>query len=382
MFFRKFALGAAAAFLFAGLSFAQTTAISGSVKGEDGKGLKDAQIKITRTDIKGNYKVKTNKKGEYYYGGLPLGNYNVVLEVNGQDVDTVNGIRTTLGEPRVVDFNLAELKKRREALAKAAESGQLTQEQARELSPEQRAAIEKQMKERQAQMAKNKELNDAFNAGVAALEAKQFDAAVQSFTKAGELDPKQHVVWARLADAYMALGRTKTGQEQTDAFNKGVENWAKALELAPNDGGYHNNYALALATAKKFEQAQAELEKAAQLDPPQAGKYFFNLGALYVNAGQIEPSGAAFKRAIEADPNYAEAYYQYGIYLMSKATTTADGKIVPPEGTTTYFEKYLQLAPNGPNAEGAKAMIATIQSTVETEYVDPNAKKQQKKRKK
>lgn len=381
MFFRKMALGAAAAILFAGLSFAQTTAISGTVKGEDGKGLKDALVKITRTDIKGNYKVKTNKKGEYYYGGLPLGTYNIVLEVNGQDVDTVNGVRTGLGEPKVIDFNLAELKARRAALTKAAESGQLTQEQARELSPEQRAALEKQMKERQAAMAKNKELNDAFNTGVAALEAKQYDTAIQSFTKAGELDPKQHVVWARLADAYMALGKTKTGQEQTDAYNKGVEMWAKALELAPNDGGYHNNYALALATAKKFEQAQAELEKAAQLDPPQAGKYFFNLGALYVNAGQIEPSGAAFKRAIEADPNYAEAYYQYGIYLMSKATTTADGKIVPPEGTTGYFEKYLQLAPNGPNAEGAKAMIATVQSTVQTQYVDPTAK-QKKGRKK
>ncbi|HWR49598.1 MAG TPA: carboxypeptidase regulatory-like domain-containing protein [Bryobacteraceae bacterium] len=381
MFFKKMALGAAAAILFAGLSFAQTTAISGSVKGEDGKGLKDALIKITRTDIKGNYKVKTNKKGEYYYGGLPLGNYNIVLEVNGQDVDTVNGVRTGLGEPKVIDFDLAQLKNKREALAKAAETGQLTQEQARELSPEQRAAMEKQMKERQAAMAKNKELNDAFNTGVAALEAKQYDAAIQSFTKAGELDPKQHVVWARLADAYMALGKTKTGQEQTDAFNKGVETWAKAISLNPTDGGYHNNYALALATAKRFEEAQAELEKAAQLDPPAAGKYFFNLGALYVNAGQIEPSGVAFKRAIEADPNYAEAYYQYGIYLMSKATTTADGKIVPPEGTTGYFEKYLQLAPNGPNAEGAKAMIATVQSTISTQYVDPNAK-QKKGRKK
>lgn len=316
MFLKRMAVAGAAAILFAGLSFAQTTAISGTVKGEDGQGLKDALVKITRTDIKGNYKVKTNKKGEYYYGGLPLGSYNIVLEVNGADVDQVNGIRTGLGEPKVVDFNLADVKARRESLAKAAESGQLTQQQAKELSPEQRAAIEKQMKERQAQMAKNKELNDAFNAGVTALEAKQFDAAIQSFTKAGELDPKQHVVWARLADAYMMYGRTKTGQEQTDLYNKGVETWAKAIELAPNDGGYHNNYALALATAKKFAEAQAELEKAAQLDPPQAGKYFFNLGALYVNAGQIEPSGAAFKRAIEADPNYAEAHYQYGIYLM------------------------------------------------------------------
>ncbi len=375
MLVRKMALAGAVAALFAGVSLAQTTAISGSVKGEDGKGLKDALVKITRTDIKGNYKVKTNKKGEYYYGGLPLGYYDIVLEINGKDVDTVRGIRTGLGEPKVVDFDLQQIKQRQEALAKAAETGQLTREQAQGMSAEQRAQIEKQMKERQAAMAKNKELNDAFNAGMQALQAKQYDQAIESFTKASELDATQHVVWANLADSYIQLGKTKTAQEQEQAFAKGLDFWTKALSIAPNDAGYHNNYALALATARKFPEAQAELEKAAQLDPPNAGKYFFNLGALYVNSGQLEPSGEAFKRAIEADPNYAEAYFQYGVYLMGKATTTAGGKIVPPEGTASYFEKYMALAPTGPNAEAAKAMIQTIQSTLQTEYISPEEQK-------
>ncbi len=373
MLVRKMALAGALAALFAGVSLAQTTAISGTVKGEDGKGLKDALVKITRTDIKGNYKVKTNKKGEYYYGGLPLGYYDIVCEVNGKDVDTVRGVRTGLGEPKVVDFDLQQIKSRQEALAKAAETGTLTREQAQGMSAEQRAALEKQMKERQAALAKNKALNDAFNAGMQALQAKQFDAAIESFTKAGEMDPNQHVVWANLADSYIQLGKTKSAAEQEAAYTKGLEFWAKALSLQPTDAGYHNNYALALATAKKFPEAQAELEKAAELDPPNAGKYFFNLGALYVNSGQLEPSGAAFKRAMDA--GYAEAYFQYGVYLMGKATTTADGKIVPPEGTQAYFEKYISLAPTGPNVEASKAMIQTIQSTLQTEYVSPEEQK-------
>ena len=44
------------------------------VVGEDGQPLKDALIKIERKDIKGNYKVKTKKKGDYLHAGLPLGN--------------------------------------------------------------------------------------------------------------------------------------------------------------------------------------------------------------------------------------------------------------------------------------------------------------------
>jgi tetratricopeptide (TPR) repeat protein len=72
---------------------------------------------------------------------------------------------------------------------------------------------------------------------------------------------------------------------------------------------------------KKFTEAQAELTKAAQMDPPNAGRCYHNLGALLANNHQLEFAGEAFRKAIEADPNYADAYYQYGIYLISKAKT-------------------------------------------------------------
>jgi hypothetical protein len=41
----------------------------------------------------------------------------------------------------------------------------------------------------------------------------------------------------------------------------------------------------------------------------------------------------AFKKAIEVDPNYADAYYQYGVSLMGKATLGEGGKMVPVAGT-------------------------------------------------
>jgi len=52
-----------------------------------------------------------------------------------------------------------------------------------------------------------------------------------------------------------------------------------------------------------------------------------------VNTGQTDQAGDAFKKAIDANPNYAPAQYQYGVYLVSKAKTTPDGKVVPPDGT-------------------------------------------------
>lgn len=361
--------------MFSGLSLAQTSSIEGKVIGEDGQPLKDALVKIERQDIKGSYKVKTRKKGDYFHAGLPLGVYQVLVEVDGRVRDTVNNVRTRLGEPTPVNFNLQETKKRQEALQRAAEQGQLTEEQSRQLTPEQREALEKQMKERQSALKKNKELNDAFNAGMDAMKTKQYQPAVDAFLKASVIDPKQHVIWGQLADAYIALATTKIGAEHQAALEQGLAAFQKAIEMKPDDPAYHNNYALALARAKKFEEAKAELTKAAEIDPPNGGKYFYNLGAVLTNIGQLDPAGEAFKKATEMDPNYADAQYQYGVYLMSKAQTTSDGKFIPPPGTREAFEKYLQLRPDGPFAESAKGMLATMQQTIQTEYSNPDAKK-------
>jgi len=373
------------------LSFAasaQTSSLAGEVKGEDGAPLKDAWIKIERKDIKGSYKVKTNKKGEYFHAGLPLGQYDVMLEVDGKVRDQVKGIRTRLGDPTPINFDLQKSKQRQEAQSAAISARQaaggpakLTKEEARDMSPEERAALEKAMKERQQSMAKNKELNDAFNAGMDALKGQQFDAAVAAFTKASEMDPKQHVVWANLAESLMGQAKSKTGDEQKAIVAKGLESYAKALELKPDDAGYHNNYALALARSGKFPEAQGELTKAAQMDPPNAGRYFYNLGALLVNSSQLEPAGEAFKKALEADPNYADAHYQYGIYLVSKAKTDDKGVVTPEPGTKEAFQKYLDLKPDGPYAESSKGMLAMLGGQIATEYKNPSAPKKGVKKK-
>jgi tetratricopeptide (TPR) repeat protein len=228
-------------------------------------------------------------------------------------------------------------------------------------------------------MKKNKELNDAFNAGVAAADAKDFDTAITELVKASEMDPKQIAVWSRLADAYVNSASKKTGPDFDAAMAKGMEAYQKAIELNPNDAGLHNNYALALSKAKKFPEMQAELEKAAQIDPTKAGQYYYNLGATLVNAGQGEASGAAFKKAIEIDPNHADSYYQYGVFLVGKATISADGKVTPVPGTVDAFQKYLQLAPTGQFAESAKSMLASMDAKVDTSYKNPTAPAKKKK---
>jgi tetratricopeptide (TPR) repeat protein len=275
-----------------------------------------------------------------------------------------------------VNFDLALKKKQAEAIA----SGALTADQTRGLSNEQREQLEKAMKERQTQLAKNKALSDAFNTGMEAMKANQFQAAVDAFVKASEVDPKQNAVWGQLAEAYSSLAQAKTGAEQEALLGKSIEAFQKALELKPDDAAYHNNYALVLVRAKKINEAQAELEKSAQLDPANAGKYYYNMGAVMMNTGQLDSAGEAFKKAISTSPNYAPAWYQYGLYLMGKAKIAPDGKIEPPAGTKEAFDTYLKLEPTGANADSARQILASFNQAIQTQYTNPDAKKKQTKK--
>jgi tetratricopeptide (TPR) repeat protein len=377
MKFRNAVLSAAGVLIFSAACFAQTTSIEGDVIGPDGKPMANTKcVVIDRKDIKGHYgPVKTDKKGHYFHAGLPIGQYKVsVIDENGKVLDSVDNVRSRLGDPLPVNFNLAANAAKAAARQKAMEEGKaLTKEEARDMTPEQKAEIERQMEARKKELSKNKELMDAYNAGMTALQAKQYDQAIASLTKASELDPKQVAVWSYLAEANVALAKTKTGAEKDAALAKGQEAYQKALELKPDDAAAHNNYALALAQSKKIPEAQAELNKAAQLDPAKAGQYFYNLGAVLVNTGQAEPACEAFKKAIETDANYAEAQYQWGNCLFAKASVTADGKVTPVPGTAEAFQKYLELAPTGPNAEAAKGMLTAINASVDTKYSNPNA---------
>src|ERR1041384_4238780 len=94
MKFRNLGVAAAGMAFLAVSAFAQITTIEGVVKGQDGKPVEKAEVQIVRTDIKGSYKTKTDKKGHYLYMGLPMGTYNIDLVVDGKKVDSVSKVQT------------------------------------------------------------------------------------------------------------------------------------------------------------------------------------------------------------------------------------------------------------------------------------------------
>lgn len=390
---KNLALSAAAFFMLAVTASAQVSAIEGIVKDPNGQPIQGAVLKIERKDIKGNYTVKTDKKGHYGHYGLPLGTYKITLEVDGKVADFVDNVRSKLGDPLNLPFNL---KAAQPVAAAGGPAPEVPKEVIQKMSKEEKEKFDKANKEKEATMAKNKVLNDTYNAGRDALTAKNYDLAVENLKKASEIDASQNVIWTQLAEAYIAQAGTKPVAEQDATRQLGLDAYKKAIELKPEDAALYNNYGLALVKAKKIPEAQEALNKAAQVDPSNSVRYFYNLGAVLVNANQPDAAAEAFKKAISSydavkaagqpaadiTKNYAEANYQYGITLLSKANTDVKtGKVTPVAGTSEAFNKYLELQPDGPFSESAKGLIASIGSTVSTSFKNPDSEKKPSKKK-
>jgi tetratricopeptide (TPR) repeat protein len=371
----------------AGGAWAQTTTIEGDVKDANGQPLKGALIVLERTDIKGHYQVKSDKKGHWLYTGLPFGKFDISCQVDGQTVDSVKGVQSKYGDSTTIDFDMRKVQASKAATQAALANGEAPAEVARGMSKEEKEKFEATAKKNAELMKKNKALNDAFNGGQDAKKAGdaepdkaqkivKYQAAVDSYNKAGELDPSQVAVWDALGETYTAMGDAQTGEDRTKSYDQAIANYNKGLALKPTDAGVYNQIGNLYGKEKKIPEATEALTKAAQLDPAMAPKAYFNMGANLVNGGQPEKATDFFKKATEADPNYHEAWYQYGSLLMMQ------GKVDPKTGAQTYppdtavaLKKYLELQPNGSHAAEASAMLQAMGEKVETKVVVPSGKK-------
>jgi len=152
-----------------------------------------------------------------------------------------------------------------------------------------------------------------------------------------------------------------------------VESYHKAIDIKkaiandndPNAAqvlaAYYNNLGDAYGESGKVDGAVRAYALMAQTNPLGAAQAYFNTGAVLTNAGRTDDALTAFDRCIATDPNRAEAYYWKGVNLLGKSTIQGD-KLAAPPGTVESFQKYLELAPNGPNAQNARNTLASIGS--------------------
>jgi tetratricopeptide (TPR) repeat protein len=296
---------------------AQTTGmIQGKVVDDSGKPVEDAQVVIEFKDMAGRkLQTETNSKGEYVQVGLQPGAYVVTASKDGVGSQTQE-VTVRVAQTAQADMKLGE--------ASANETPP---------SPEARKKAE--------------EATKLFNEGVAASNAGRDDEAIQKFTETAKLLPSCYECHYNIGLAHM---RKNEGDKAEAAFKQ-------AIKANPKKSEPYSRLSALYSSQKKFDEAAAMNTKATKLGGSAAGggggggEAMFDQGVNLWNAGKIDEAIQAWEQATKADPKHAAAHYQLGLGYLNKGKT---------EEAAKALETYLQLEPNGKNAEQAKSMLATL----------------------
>ena len=87
------------------------------------------------------------------------------------------------------------------------------------------------------------------------------------------------------------------------------------------------------------------------------GLAYFNICATLYNIGDTENGLPACRKSVEADPTRANAWFILGSMLFADAPIGGKGVASITLENRQALEKYLELAPDGPQAEDVKAML-------------------------
>jgi Tfp pilus assembly protein PilF len=292
---------------------AQTAMIKGKVIDPEGKPVQGALIVIEFADgVTRKFEVKTDRRGEFIQIGLQPGNYRVTATV-GKLGPVTQTTRVSLSRPGEVEFNFAK--------AAAAAAGAADP----------------------AAAAKAAALKKAFEEGVAASQAKDFDVAIQKFNEAATIAPTCYDCYYNIGFAYSQ----KKDEKQAEAA------WLKAIEIKPDYAEALNALATLYNNQKRFDDAAAMSQKAAAAGGMSGGNAdaIYNQGIILWNQGKTAEAKEKFAEAIKANPNHAESHYQLGMAQLNAGD-------IP--GAIASFEKYLELAPSGQFATQAKGILSQL----------------------
>ena len=179
----------------------------------------------------------------------------------------------------------------------------------------------------------------------------EFQAAQKA---ASEKDPNQHLLWAKLGEAYDIAGRN----------DEAAQAYQQAVAAKPDDPGYYNNLGNVLARAGKIDEARAAYTKSAELDPTKAATAWRNFGISLYNANRGGDAIEPLQKSAELDPKSAQTWYLLGACLIYKMTVKKVGDKDVPEfapGTIEAYQKAVELDPNGPFGQQAKEGLAQLE---------------------
>lgn len=320
---------------------------------------------------------KTDISGQFNLPNLRPGVYTVTIITfpppnEKQPPIPMGKLKVTSGEVAKADMNFKDV---------MAKQGAAAQEQVKKQEEEKQkfegmkahftagaAYLEQERKAKDDLTKATPEQRDALKQNLKDLSDKataEFQAAQKA---ASEKDPNQHLLWAKLGEAYDIAGRN---EEAAQAYQQ-------AVNAKPEEPGYYNNLGNVLARAGKIDEARAAYTKSAELDPTKAATAWRNFGISLYNANRLGDAVEPLQKSAELDPKSAQTWYLLGASLVYKMTVKKVGdKDVPvfAPGTIEAYQKAIELDPNGPYGQDAKKGLEQLQLMAPGVDIKVNVKK-------
>ena len=147
---------------------------------------------------------------------------------------------------------------------------------------------------------------------------------------------------------YLYMGNCYS--QKTD-YQKAIEFYLKALEKFPNNRELILCIGNAYGNLNNFDKATEWFNKLS-IDDIGNIDTLYNIGVIAYNKGDFDRALTFFQKAIEINPEFTEGLFQLGM------TYTALDK--PKEAVET-LKKFMQLDPQSPNYESAKAVVEAFE---------------------
>jgi len=178
--------------------------------------------------------------------------------------------------------------------------------------------------------------------------------------------PDASTLWVQLGLAQVGLANVRNDPKK---YDDAVTNLQKALAMEaaskkPNSGIQGSASASlgeVYARTGKVPEANAAFDAAAKADPSRAATFLKNEAVIFSQMGNAEAQAAAADEAIKADPKQPIPYYLKAQGLIAKASVDPKTQAyVAPPGCLEAYQKYLELAPDGPFASDVKDILASF----------------------
>ena len=341
---------------------AQNGSIAGKILDVNGKPWFGLNVEAV-SEQGAKYDAKTDAQGEYAIRNLRAGVYTVTITTfpapnEKQPPVQMGQLKVTSGEEVKADMNFKDImaKQGTEAAEKVKKQDEDKQkfEGMKAHYAAGSAFLEQERKAKEDLSKATPDQRDAAKQNLKDLSDKaagEFQAAQKS---APEKDPNQHLLWAKLGEAYDVAGRN---EEAAQAYQQ-------AVLAKPDEPGYYNNLGNVLARAGKIDEARAAYTKSATLDPTKAATAWRNFGISLYNANRGADAIEPLQKSAELDPKNAQTWYLLGACLIYKMTVKKVGDKDVPEfapGTIEAYQKAVELDPNGPFGQQAKEGLAQLQ---------------------